>query len=91
MRPEYRKSTRRFVRHGARIVAADGSALGPCVMIDISGTGARLKTDASEVLPDEFILLLSHDGRLHRRCAVAWRTETAVGVRFLTGRQGNRK
>jgi hypothetical protein len=91
MRPEYRKSTRRFVRHGARIVGADGSALGPCVMIDISGTGARLKTDASEVLPDEFILLLSHDGRLHRRCAVAWRTETAVGVRFLTGRQGNRK
>jgi hypothetical protein len=91
MRPEYRKSTRRSVRHGARIVGADGSALGPCVMIDISGTGARLKTDASEVLPDEFILLLSHDGRLHRRCAVAWRSAKTVGVRFLTGRHDDRK
>jgi PilZ domain len=91
MRPEYRKSTRRFVRHGARIVSSDGSALGQCVMIDISDTGARLKTDASQALPDEFILLLSHDGRLHRQCTVAWRSATAVGVRFFTGRQSNRK
>jgi hypothetical protein len=60
-------------------------------MIDISDTGARLKTDASQALPDEFILLLSHDGRLHRQCTVAWRSATAVGVRFFTGRQSNRK
>jgi hypothetical protein len=91
MQPEHRKSTRRFVRNGARIVGTDGSALGPCVIIDISGTGARLKTDASEVLPDKFILLLSHDGRLHRQCTVAWRSAKTVGVRFLTGRQRDPK
>ena len=91
MRPEYRKSTRRIVRHGARIVGADGATLGPCVMVDMSATDARLKIDASETLPDEFILLLSHDGYLHRQCAVAWRSATTVGVRFLTRRQGNRK
>jgi hypothetical protein len=91
MSPEHRKSTRRFVRNGARIVGTDGSALGSCVMIDISGTGARLKTDTSKALPNEFILLLSHDGRLHRRCTVAWRSATDVGVRFLIGRQSNQK
>ena len=91
MRPEHRKSTRRFVDHGARIVGTDGAAFGPCVMIDISGTGARLKTNASQALPDEFILLLSHDGRLRRQCTVEWRSEMTVGVRFLTGRQGIRK
>jgi hypothetical protein len=61
------------------------------MMVDISGTGARLKINASQALPDEFILLLSHDGRLHRRCTVAWRSAMTVGVRFLTSRQGNRK
>jgi|SRR5579862_2238848 len=90
MRPEHRKSTRRFVRHGARIVGADGTALGPCVMIDISGTGARLKTDSSQKLPDEFILLLSHDGRLHRRFAVPAsappRTVALGNMKQLSGR-----
>jgi len=91
MRPEHRKSTRRFIRHGARIVGADGAALGSCVTVNISGTGARIKTDASQVLPDEFILLLSHDGCLHRQCMVAWRSATAVGVRFVSGRHNNRE
>ena len=86
MRPEYRKSTRRSVRNGARMAGSDGAALGKCLILDLSGTGARLETNASKALPDEFILLLSHDGRLHRQCEVAWRSETAIGVRFLPGR-----
>jgi hypothetical protein len=91
MRPEYRKSARRYVRTGARMAGADGSALGRCLILDLSGTGARLETNASKALPDEFILLLSHDGRLHRKCAVAWRSETAIGVRFLRGRPAKQK
>ena len=89
MRPEHRKSPRRFVRNGARMASADGRALGPCLILDLSGTGARLKTNASETLPDEFILLLSHDGRLRRQCSVAWRSPTAIGVRFVSGRSIN--
>jgi len=89
MRPEHRKSPRRFVHNGARMARADGSALGPCLILDLSDTGARLKIDASQTLPDEFILLLSHDGRLHRQCSVAWRSPTAIGVRFLSRRPFN--
>lgn len=83
MRPEYRMNKRRFVHQGARMLSADGSALGTCLMIDISGTGARLKVDASDALPEQFILLLSHDGKLRRECSVIWRSGNGVGVRFL--------
>jgi hypothetical protein len=89
MRPEYRRSTRRSVHNGARMARADGTVLGTCLILDLSGTGARLKTDASEALPDEFILVLSHDGRLHRQCSVAWRSPTAIGVQFLRRRPIN--
>ncbi len=86
MSPEYRKSKRRLVRQSAKMVGSDGSALGSCLMTDISGSGARLKVDGSEALPDQFILLLSHDGELRRTCSVVWRSETAVGVRFFPDR-----
>jgi hypothetical protein len=86
MGPEHRKDTRRIVRQAARMVCSDGSALGTCLMIDISRTGARLRVDASDAVPDEFILLLSHDGKLRRQCAMAWRSLTAVGVHFLPDR-----
>jgi hypothetical protein len=85
MSAEPRESTRRYVRNGARIVGTDGSALGLCVMADLSATGACLQVDAPDTLPDEFILLLSHSGQLRRKCAVAWRTETSIGVKFVAG------
>jgi PilZ domain len=85
MPAESRKSTRRYVRNGARIVGTDGAALGLCVMADLSSAGACLQVDAPDALPDEFILLLSHTGQLRRQCAVAWRTESSVGVKFIAG------
>lgn len=85
MRPEHRKSPRRKVRNGARMIGANGSVLGTCVMIDLSATGAQLQVKAPDTLPDELILLLSHDGQLRRPCSVAWRSETAIGVRFVVG------
>jgi hypothetical protein len=85
MSADSRKNTRRDVRNGARLVSADGSALGPCMMADLSATGARLQVDAPDALPDEFFLLLSHTGQLRRKCSVAWRTENAIGVKFMPG------
>ena len=80
---ELRKDIRRMVRQGARMVSSDSSALGPCLIVDISVAGARLEVKTSDALPYRFILLLSHNGRLQRRCSVAWRSGTAVGVRFI--------
>jgi len=83
MRSEHRKNIRRMVRQGARMVQADGSALGNCLMADVSATGARLEVEASEALPDQFILLLSRDGKVRRQCSVAWRSNNSVGIRFV--------
>lgn len=83
MAPEIRKSVRRNVRQGARMIHADGSDLGLCLMSDVSATGARLKVEAAVNLPDRFILLLSQNGQVHRRCIVAWRSGNSVGVQFM--------
>lgn len=86
MSPEFRKSRRRYVHHGARMIRTDGSVLGTCVMADLSATGARLQVKEPATLPDEFVLLLSHTGQLHRKCSVTCRAETEVGVKFLADR-----
>jgi len=86
MSPEFRKSKRRYVRHGARMISANGSVLGTCVMADLSATGARLQVKQPADLPDEFFLLLSHTGQLHRKCSVTWRADTEVGVKFIADR-----
>ena len=83
MRPEHRNSRRCHVLHGARIAFADGSTVQGCRMLDISGTGARLEVKKAEALPDQFILLLSRDGRLQRQCSVVWRSATTLGVEFV--------
>ncbi len=80
---EMRSNKRHKVLHGARILRADGSVLEACRMIDISGTSAKLEVKGSETLPDYFILLLSHDGRLRRQCSIVWRSDTVVGVEFI--------
>lgn len=82
MGSEKREALRRFVRQGARLVGVDGSALGACTMLDVSADGARLKLKASDALPEQFVLLLSRDGRLRRPCTVAWQLENTVGVGF---------
>jgi hypothetical protein len=51
-------------------------------MSDISDKGARLDVENPKSVPDEFMLFLSSRGTPRRKCAVAWRTETQVGVKF---------
>lgn len=84
MSAEQRNSVRRTVRQGARLATTEGAALGTCVMLDVSATGARLKLDTPDPLPKKFVLLLSHNGDLRRLCSVAWQSETTVGVQFIS-------
>ena len=83
IRYEARKSARHYVRQGARLISADGAMLGVCVMRDVSATGACLGSKTPDALPDNFILLLSHDGRLRRQCSVVWRSKDSLGVEFI--------
>ena len=69
MDAEQRDNIRRTVRQGARLATTDGAALGTCIMLDVSATGARLKLDTPDPLPKKFVLLLSHNGDLRRLCS----------------------
>jgi PilZ domain len=64
------------------MLGLDGSALGACVIADVSAGGARLLVKPATNLPNRFLLVLSWDGQLQRECRVAWRSINTVGVRF---------
>jgi hypothetical protein len=84
MGAELRKATRRQVAQQALMLREDGSIIGPCTMLDVSATGARLKMPTESAAPTEFILLLSKvNAAMRRRCAVAWQDKKIMGVRFL--------
>jgi hypothetical protein len=53
-------------------------------MLDLSVSGAKLKLDANTQLPQQFILVMSRDGRLNRRCQTMWREKDVLGVQFLS-------
>lgn len=52
----------------------------PCVVREISDTGARLDVDQSNV-PDTFLLIIELDG-LEAACEVIWRRGARIGVHF---------
>ena len=82
MPADNRKGSRRYVAHGARITWEGSADLTDCRMADVSAFGARLELKDVEAIPEQFILLLSHDGRLRRQCKVVWRSKDAIGVEF---------
>ncbi len=53
----------------------------PCVIADISGTGARLQSEHAALIPKVFDLALNQD--IMRRCQIVWRRKNQVGVKFL--------
>ena len=81
MRNDKRKSVRRPIQYSAWI-ARKGEPLEGCVLSDISDKGARLDVENPASVPEEFMLFLSSRGTPRRKCSVAWRTETQVGVKF---------
>jgi two-component system response regulator len=54
----------------------------PCVVRDISETGARLQVKSSAGVPDTFELIVELDG-LEAHVETVWRRTSEIGVRFL--------
>jgi hypothetical protein len=70
----------------ATIMGTDGTWFRPCLVEDISETGARLSFEGSvEGLPlKEFFLVLTHQGVAYRLCEMMWLNAETIGVRFIT-------
>lgn len=82
MAKEQRKSARRHPPLRAFLYTSDGWPLGECKLQDISVTGARLADLPEDEIPEQFLLSLSHDGKVRRRCQTKWRTDEEIGVQF---------
>ncbi len=82
MESEQRRNQRKPLERHAWVVREDGSFVGQCALGNISETGAKLVFSVAPDLPDEFVLRLSLDGRVARKCRVAWKTANEVGVAF---------
>ena len=54
----------------------------PCMVRDVSATGARLRVDTSVSAPDTFELIIESDG-LEASAEVVWRRANELGVRFI--------
>ena len=54
-----------------------------CTLADVSEGGTKLMVEKPSIVPENFVLLLSTGARLHRKCKVRWRSETAIGVQFV--------
>ena len=83
MRVESRKHRRVELNYTARILGLDGEAICDCALVDISQGGARIAVLTSEIVPDEFLLSLSRNSNVSRRCKVVWRKDEDIGVNFL--------
>ena len=82
-RAELRKKARRHFHYSAKILADKKEPPRPCLISDISESGARLLLESDGELANRFVLLLSARGEARRRCRVVWRKELTVGVAFI--------
>lgn len=71
------------MRVDARVVL-DSGELYDCALSDVSDRGARINVHDSEIIPDNFLLLLAGNGAARRKCRVIWRKPQQLGVKFET-------
>ena len=78
---ERRDEVRRRVCFAGLIETAAFLPTLPCMVRDVSLTGARLKIDAAAILPDRVVLAVPLRGE-QRRARVVWRQGEMAGLRF---------
>ena len=82
MSKDRRTALRRGVTWTALMIDSAGRPVGECTIVDVSISGAKLVPSSAEP-PAEFVLVLSKNGGVRRRCLVTWRRADSVGVRFI--------
>lgn len=78
-----KREVRKSVQQPGWITLEGGFAARPCVVQDLSSTGARVTVDDPSVLLGRLRLAMSRDARRGRSCEVVWRRGKTVGVKFV--------
>jgi hypothetical protein len=85
-----RKDRRVRCRRAAAVILNE--KVTDCVLLDISKGGARLGIEnLPAILPPRFTLLLTRNGAVQRKCRVAWRSGSTIGIQFVGASSGARK
>jgi len=80
---ERRKHPREDVDHACWLRTDNSTHLAPARISNFSKGGARISYVAHIQIPDKFDLLMTEDGKVGRRCRVAWRSDKEFGVEFV--------
>lgn len=78
---DQRTARRRRTLKQGRIVFQDGHCVLYCCILDLSDTGAKLRTSDILLCPSNFVL--KREPEAPRECEVVWRSGEVMGVRFL--------
>ena len=88
LRKDSRKKPRQHFHRSVSVLLSKDAAPLPCVIEDISESGARIKLDYEGDFPPEFFPLLTANGATRRRCRLAWRDGAIAGIEFTARRPG---
>ena len=78
-----KREARKSLQQPGWITLDGGFAARPCVVRDMSSTGAKITLDDPNVLPAKLRLAFARDARTGRNCEVVWRRGNSVGVKFV--------
>ena len=78
-----KREARKSLSQPGWITLDGGFAARPCVVQDMSSTGAKITIQDPNVLPARLRLAFARDARTGRNCEVVWRRGLSVGVKFV--------
>jgi hypothetical protein len=78
-----KREVRKSMHQPGWITLDGGFAARPCVVQDLSTSGAKVTIDDPNTLPARLRLAFSRDARTGRNCEVVWRRGRTVGIRFV--------
>jgi PilZ domain len=77
------RERRKSLHQSGWITMEGGFAARPCVVHDISTSGAKVTIEDPNTLPAKLKLAFSRDARTGRNCEVVWRRGKSVGIKFV--------
>jgi PilZ domain len=78
-----KRESRKSMHQSGWITLEGGFAARPCVVQDMSTTGAKVTIDDPNTLPAKLKLAFTRDARTGRNCEVVWRRGKSVGIKFV--------
>jgi len=77
-----KRETRKSIQQAGWIVLEGGFAARHCTVLDLSDSGAKIRTGDPSAVNSKLKLSFSRDGRKGQTCKVVWRRGQPIGLKF---------